>query len=87
MYVAEFCVVVVRFPGICRRRHFLETFVEEATLMSRLHHPNLQTLVGQCLYVFAKLQAIGLNAHVLVLAVVGWGLYPQVSYCTHDSAS
>ena len=48
MYVAE-----VRFPGMCRRRHFLETFVEEATLMSRLHHPNLQTLVGQCLHVFA----------------------------------
>jgi hypothetical protein len=44
---ARSCGLVVVSPGMCRRRHFLETFVEEATLMSRLHHPNLQTLVGQ----------------------------------------
>ena len=44
---ARSCGLVVISPGMCRRRHFLETFVEEATLMSRLHHPNLQTLVGQ----------------------------------------
>ena len=44
---ARSCDLVVISPGMCRRRHFLETFVEEATLMSRLHHPNLQTLVGQ----------------------------------------
>ncbi len=46
-FIARVAALPARIRGAwCRKRLYMERFIDEAKMMSRLHHPNLQLLLG-----------------------------------------
>ena len=66
-----------------RVHKLLEAFVKEAALMTKLHHPNLQTMLGVCTIPFASCASWHVTSSSLL--VFWFNLTPPTHTTVHES--